>query len=90
LTEAGYLARVRGDHGAARSLLSESVALSRRLGDAVGLAWALIMSATVPSSYDIAHRRTLLDQAASLMRQADDEPGLLWALVFLSIEKSSI
>ncbi len=79
---AGYLASRQGDDSAAtHALLSESVALWRRVGDARGLARAVGILGSVLHPHDRAKSRSLVEECRTLYRQIDDELGLTHVLV---------
>ena len=74
LNAAGYLALSRGDHRAARSLLEESLAIRRQLGDQAGIATSLSNLGTAASQQgDHAVARSLLEESLTIRRRLGDK-----------------
>jgi tetratricopeptide (TPR) repeat protein len=77
LNGAGALARTQGDHARAATLLEESLALLRRLGDTAGVAGGLNNLANVACERgDYGTARRLLEESLQLYRTMDDQ----WAI----------
>jgi predicted ATPase len=76
LDGAGDLARILGDHGAARALFSESVTLCRKVGEVRDLAWSLGSLGNLLTGHSPDEARLLLEEAMVLFRQVDDIVGL--------------
>jgi non-specific serine/threonine protein kinase len=76
----GVLAWAQGDHRLAGAVLSESVALSRRLRTPdLGLALQFLAMETL-SQGDLLRARQLVDESVLLLRQGDSSVGLAVAL----------
>jgi predicted ATPase len=78
---AGTLALRQIDDSVAQALLSESVALWREVGDARGLAWALLWLAWA-DRHDRTTAYPLLEECTALFHQLDDTLGLAASLEF--------
>ncbi len=85
LTQAASLAHWLDEYELAQALSSESLALSREVGDAQGMAWALYwMGDATQDSSDYATARPRLQEALSLFRQVGDQRGTACALEVLA------
>jgi non-specific serine/threonine protein kinase len=81
LNAAGALADYQGDRQYARSVLEQTVALRRKLGDRRGLAATLINLANVlDSTSDSAAARALLEESLAILREIKSRWGILRAL----------
>jgi predicted ATPase/class 3 adenylate cyclase len=81
LNAAGYLALSRGDHGMARSLLEESLALQRQLGEPAGIAASLSnLGAAALQQGDHAGARSLFEENLAMRRRLGDKVGIAAAL----------
>lgn len=77
LLGAGTLARQGADFEAARALLTESLAISRDLGDTTGFAAALgALGAVAVFQQDYATARSLIEESLSINRAAGDRHSL--------------
>jgi predicted ATPase/Tfp pilus assembly protein PilF len=77
LTAAGILAREQGDFGHARSMLEESLAIRREMGDRGGAAQALnIMGLVTSSQGDFSQAKELFEEGLAEYREADDQLGV--------------
>ena len=84
LSRAARLAWRQQDHERARTLLQESLAIVRDLGDDLGVARRLRTLGLVSMSEgDVETAMRLCEQSAGIFRANDDEPGLVLALIFL-------
>ena len=85
LHQAALLAHWRDELTLAHALSSESLALSRELGDARGMAWALSwLGNTAQARSDYASARALCEEALALFRQAADQHGIARVLTVLT------
>ena len=85
LYAAGRLALVHGDAKRATSLVEESLALSRPLGDTPGIARALYLLGHVTwSQGDLARAGALLRESAELSRAMDDRDNVAYTLYNLA------
>jgi predicted ATPase/Tfp pilus assembly protein PilF len=81
---ASVLARTQGDYRAARSLLEESLAISRALHDKRGVADALSNLGVVNQEQgDLSTARSLLEESLTIRRDIGDERGALVSLINL-------
>lgn len=87
LVGAGIIATMQGDLGPARSLLTESVATFREVGDPVGLAQALrdLGYLLLISGDDPAEARTRFEEALSVARAREDARATGAALYLLGL-----
>jgi predicted ATPase/DNA-binding CsgD family transcriptional regulator/transcriptional regulator with XRE-family HTH domain len=84
LNAAGVLAHYQGDYRPAALLCGESLALSRRLGDNMGIAAALQGLALVArSGGNYAAARAMYAEALPLLREAGDTWGMAYTLLYL-------
>lgn len=81
LHAAGWAAREQGDYADARTLIEESLAIYRELGDARGIGWALVdLGFLTRYEGDYLAATSLLEESVRLLRQVDDTEGLAAAL----------
>jgi tetratricopeptide (TPR) repeat protein len=77
LDNLGVVAREQGDYAAARSLLEESLALSREIGDKQGIAMSLDNLGIVAQGQgDYAATRSLHEESLALRREIGDKQGI--------------
>ncbi len=80
----GMIASARGNDGSARSLLEESIALAREVGDKGRVAYALLSLGSVLSGQDEYDRtNALLEESLALFRELSDTEGMAWSLYIL-------
>ena len=81
LFAAGFMSFLQGAYGAARSLLEESIAIWREVGDKQGLAYSLHpMGMTALARGDYLAAREFLEESVALFREVVDGYGLALAL----------
>lgn len=81
LNAAGYLALSRGDHRAAHSLLEESLAIQRRLGEQAGIAISLSnLGAVALQQGDHAAARSLFEESLAIRRRLGDRVDIAVSL----------
>jgi predicted ATPase/DNA-binding SARP family transcriptional activator len=81
LRNAGALAWRQGDYGPAHSLLDESIAIQRALGDRLGVASALhILGAVVFNQGDLATSRTVGEEALAIAGEIESTDHIAIAL----------
>jgi non-specific serine/threonine protein kinase len=86
LNGAAWLAIDQGDHAAAEELLSDSIALSRALGDTAGEGIAtMYLGRCQMSSLRIAEAGPVTERAAALLTGAGDRPGAARALFYCGL-----
>ncbi len=74
LLAAGWLARDQADYNTARTLLAESLALARELGDKHGIAWSLtILGVVARYQGDHAAARAQLEEGLTVARALGDK-----------------
>lgn len=85
LHQAAMLAQWLDENELAQALSSESLNLSREVGDLRGMAWALCwLGYTTWATSDYATAHTQLQEALMLFRQVGDQPGCAHTLVGLT------
>jgi predicted ATPase/DNA-binding CsgD family transcriptional regulator len=85
LHQAAMLAQWLDENELAQALSSESLDLSREVGDTRGMAWALCwLGYTTWATSDYTTARTQLQEALALFRQVGDQPGSAHTLVGLT------
>ena len=81
LSSAGTLARIQGDHAAARARLEESLALYREWNDKGGIAYALTSLGNLAYGQgDYAGARSLYEEGLALRQEQGDRAGLAQSL----------
>jgi tetratricopeptide (TPR) repeat protein len=81
LKGAGWLAAVQSDYAAAQTLLEESLALFRKLGDIAGSAEVLHhLGFAALIQGDTVRARGLLEESLTLSRELRDNPHIAWVL----------
>jgi predicted ATPase/class 3 adenylate cyclase/predicted negative regulator of RcsB-dependent stress response len=81
LNAAGFLALSRGGIATARSLLEESLAIQRQLGDKAGIATSLSNLGTAAIHQgDIAMARALLEEGLAIRRELGDKVDIVGSL----------
>ena len=84
LASAGLLARMQGDHAAARALHEESLTIQRELGDKIGIADSLNHLGIVALEQgDCGRARPLLEESLTLRRELRNKSGIAASLVAL-------
>ena len=83
---AGWLAHFRRDSATARSLIEESLAIARELGDQWAVAWTLHCLGRVASfDGDYAGTRALAEQSLAIAEELGDQWLIAWALHLLGL-----
>jgi predicted ATPase/transcriptional regulator with XRE-family HTH domain len=86
LNGAGNVASSQGDYAGARSLHEESLAISREIGDKLGIAASLNGAGNVARSQgDYAGARSLHEESLSIRRELGDKGGIANSLSSLGI-----
>jgi non-specific serine/threonine protein kinase len=84
LAQAGYIAWEQGDYAHSVALSEESLTLSRKLGDAAGVAAALYaLGWAAMFGNQIERASVLIDEAITLQRAAGDTAGVARSLLIL-------
>ncbi|HEX5164998.1 MAG TPA: LuxR C-terminal-related transcriptional regulator, partial [Thermomicrobiales bacterium] len=86
LSGSGVLAHYQGDLNRAAALCGESLALSRQIGDTVGIADALNGLALVPrSGGNYAAARAMYTESLALLRESGDRWRVAYTLIYLGV-----
>ncbi|MEO5881410.1 MAG: tetratricopeptide repeat protein [Caldimonas sp.] len=91
LSGAGELARIQGDHAAARSLQERSLAIRRELGNRRGVSQSLTHLGTLAMRQaDYTAARALIEEGLAIQRELGDRAGLASSLGNLGLLASDL
>jgi predicted ATPase/class 3 adenylate cyclase len=87
----GHVALGRGDHGRATRLFEESLSLSRRIGNGLGLAGSIMsLASQCYEQGDLERATELYEEGIGLFREQGNKLSLAWCLINLGLVSYSM